>query len=375
MSLKKIIITWVTTSEGGAEESIRTLSSNICRLYDIEVHLIIWSFQDSLDLTCFSTLNPLVKLFLCDNSDEYIECIRNSLAIDTKDSFMISNHRAFSIDIQEAKSKNVKCAIVFRGIVYPNKSIRIVSNNKLETVLMNEINWEQFNKADRIIGISNCSADSLKKISLSEKVCCIYNGVNESWFVEDEKNIKVQKEPKSFLICSRLVPWKNIHVGLDAFLNLANYYPDIILNIIGDGSEIELLQKKVEEENKKERVFFLGWQKNPIDWYRKSDCLIHPSPMEGFGRVIAEANANGLIAIAPQSGATGELIINHHTGLIFDEKVLNSCYEKLNEFMSYSYNQRLLMAQNAYIRAKTLFSAKRMATEYVGFANYYLGQN
>jgi glycosyltransferase involved in cell wall biosynthesis len=371
MCLKRIVITWVTTQEGGAEESVRILSSTIYELYKVEVHLIIWNLNDSTHKNISSNSNPKVNYISCDTHSQYVECLRKSLKGSPQEIFLFGNHRSFSIDVFEAKCKKIKCAIVFRGIVIPNKPIRIISNKSLDEFVTDKIDWKLLSEADAVVGISDCSSDSLKKFISSEKIYRIYNGVDDSWFIENS-SININKVPNRFLICSRLVPWKNISIGLKGFFKLANKYPEISLDVIGEGIEMDSLSKLAEAANMKDKVHFRGWQSDPREWYRKSDCLIHPSPIEGFGRVIAEANANGLIAVVPQSGGAGELVIDHHTGFTFLENDVSSCCDALQSFLNSSFEQRLSMTKKAILRSKTLFSSTHMATEYVGFANYHL---
>lgn len=373
-TLKRIVLTWLSTSEGGAEESVRVLSTAISNIYELEVYLIIWLFNDDIKFDNHVDTNAVI--YICTDYQQYIEKVKVSLDAYPNETFLFTNHRTFYIDICEAKARDIKCAMVFRGIAINNESIRIIdvsSDNSLKSIKTDMIGWPQINKADAIIGISNSSASSLRSlIDQPDKIYRIYNGILDKWFISDSTKINVRKSVDNLLICSRLVSWKSIDVGILSFIRLLKEFPSIYMNIIGDGPEIDNLKSIVTSNGVQEKICFANWQDNPIDWYHKSDCLIHPSPIEGFGRVVAEANAAGLISIAPQSGGTGEIIINGHTGFTFEKDNVEDCYYAIKKLIKLDVITRQRMAKEAYLRTSVMCNAANMAEEYVGLANYIL---
>lgn len=369
--LKKIVIGWLSTEEGGAEESIRSLCSSINSQYNLEVDLVVWKCHSNASFA--SLKSTAVNVLECKDYSEYTNCLVNSLKENSESTVLIGNHRTFEADIEKAEQFGVKCAIVFRGIALPGKFVRLVSKitgYELKFVCTDHMNWKILHKAAAVVGISDCSAHSLRDVlHYPGHIYRIYNGVRNDWFVQNLSQIKVKKQVNRFLIASRLTPWKSIRVALEAFIKLAFEMPLIELNIIGDGEEKKKLKNIVSEYEMKNRIFFRGWQENPQYWYQNSDCLIHPSPMEGFGRIVAEANASGLLAVVPQSGAMGELVLNSHTGFTFEAANINSCYYALKNVVNLNAKQRHEISKRAFTRAKHLFNAHLMAEEYVNLAS------
>jgi len=233
-----------------------------------------------------------------------------------------------------------------------------------------QIEWAILGKSDAIVGVSNSVVESLQaRCSFPEKIHKIYNGLDESCYFEHTSDLPVSQKVTNILIASRLTKWKAIDIGLLAFLRLADEEDSLHLHVIGAGSELPYLQNIVQTYKMFDRVSFHGWVTNPKYWYLKSDCLLHPSPMEAFGRVIAEANSCGLPAIAPQLAGAGELIINKHTGLTFINNNVDGCHETLSYFIHLTYRERQIMSERAITRANQLFRATTIAKEYIGLAN------
>lgn len=373
--LRRVIFTWVSTAEGGAEESVRTLATAICTTYNLDVWLVVWEYEAYESFVPPS--NPQIHFVLCKTNEEYLNTLSQLVLPSlSEQTVLFSSHRTFAVDIPLAKAMHIPCVVILRGLILSEESIRTVSTSPfpaLRLVYFKDFDWDLLNAADALVGISNVSANSLRSMPVSSsKVVRIYNGVSNNFFVRDVNEIQVSPIVNNFLIATRLVEWKSVKIGINGFLKLAIEYPDIKLNIIGDGPQLNSLMSQVQNYEQAGRIYFHGWQSNVWDWYSNSDCLIHPSPIEGFGRVIAEANAVGLIAICPQSGGAGELVINGLTGFTFSKDDSHDLYLTLKKYLQLSLQERRLMSQQAWSRAKSLFHVNIMAEEYVGLANQVL---
>jgi glycosyltransferase involved in cell wall biosynthesis len=132
----------------------------------------------------------------------------------------------------------------------------------------------------------------------------------------------------------RLSPEKNPLLAID----IANKLK-MPLIMAGDGplkSEIVLRLK-----NDFNHVTFLGWQ-NPLDFYKKIDCLILTSEVEGLPNVILEALASGLPIISTDVGGIPDVLSNTNS-FLFNKNNLN--IDNLKNFIennsNYNFNNVL----------------------------------
>ena len=90
---------------------------------------------------------------------------------------------------------------------------------------------------------------------------------------------------------------KRVNRIVEAWKELYNDFTDWELVLVGDGPHKEALQKYVAEHNI-ERVRFEGFQKDPpIQYYKDAKIFMLTSDLEGFGLVIIESMAYGVVPI------------------------------------------------------------------------------
>ena len=118
--------------------------------------------------------------------------------------------------------------------------------------------------------------------------------------------------------------------------------------IAGDGP----LRKDVSEYTiQKRNISFLGWQ-NPIEFYKRIDCLILTSEMEGVPNVILEALASGLPIISTDVGGISE-ILSDTISLIFEKNNFNLLDIKNFIEKNYNYNYINILKAKNYEAEKT----------------------
>ena len=117
-----------------------------------------------------------------------------------------------------------------------------------------------------------------------------------------------------------LFPHKGHDTSIVAFSKLATNYPDIDLLIAGGGPEEEYERLKGLTKNLhiEDRVIFTRQQIPVInDVYRASEFVFSLTKIgEAFGRVPLEAGMCERVVLAPNIGASLELIIHKETGLL-----------------------------------------------------------
>ncbi|MEK7595620.1 MAG: glycosyltransferase [Patescibacteria group bacterium] len=135
-----------------------------------------------------------------------------------------------------------------------------------------------------------------------------------------------------FLIVSRLVPYKNIDVVIEAFNNLS--YP---LRIVGTGKEEARLKKLAKRD-----FAFLGKidERELALMYQNCKGVIFPVKDEDFGIVPIEAMAHGKPVLAHRSGGVLDTIEDGKTGMFFEGDKVEDLIEAIKNFDGAIYGQQ-----------------------------------
>lgn len=142
-----------------------------------------------------------------------------------------------------------------------------------------------------------------------------------------------ESEKKILTFIGYLVPRKGVRQLLDIVCLLQQQRNDFLLEIIGDGSEREKLEKYVIEKNISEYVTFVGFkQKNELPEYlARSNCFLFQTDFDIWGLVLNEAMAAGVPCIASiHAGATHDLIVEGKTGFSIDFSDIRKVTETIN---------------------------------------------
>lgn len=126
-----------------------------------------------------------------------------------------------------------------------------------------------------------------------------------------------------YLIVSALVPYKKVDLAIVA----CNYLKRKLV-IIGDGPDFERLRGLAGPS-----VKLLGAQPFSVLKRAYEDCRAFIFPgIEDFGITALEAQAAGKPVIAIRKGAVTETVIEHSTGLFFDEQTVESLVSAIIAF-------------------------------------------
>lgn len=135
------------------------------------------------------------------------------------------------------------------------------------------------------------------------------------------------KNESQFLVgCfGRLSSEKGQDVLLRAVAIVVERNHDVVVLLLGDGPELQALQKLSSKLGISERVFFHPHTSAIRDYYEAIDMLIVPSRSEGLPNVVLEAMCFDVPVIATDVGAVSEVITDGETGWIVppeDEEAL-----------------------------------------------------
>ncbi|HEX5015805.1 MAG TPA: glycosyltransferase [Candidatus Limnocylindrales bacterium] len=98
--------------------------------------------------------------------------------------------------------------------------------------------------------------------------------------------------------------------GLATLLEILVALPDAELIVLGDGPARPKMEAEARRRGVARRIDWRGYvaERAPyLDALASADILVHPSPAEGFPKVVLDAMAVGLPVVAVPSGGLGEL--------------------------------------------------------------------
>lgn len=94
---------------------------------------------------------------------------------------------------------------------------------------------------------------------------------------------------KTLIYVGRLHKYKGLEFLFEVFNHIALSNEEIQLVIVGKGPLKKYLENLTHKLNLENRVFFIGFTKNPYPYIKLADALISPSENEGFGNVLVES--------------------------------------------------------------------------------------
>ncbi len=197
-------------------------------------------------------------------------------------------------------------------------------------------------KADKIIMISDFERKSFEKIVRPRKysnILTIKNGTEDGCV--GRRDVKCKKN--SICYIGRIIDYKGIGELIMAFDLVCERYPDVELNIYGDGEDFEKY-RKMASNNK--RIFFHGRTDEPLKVLAKNEVFVLPSYREGLSLSLLDAAMMGKKIIASDVDGNPEVVKDGETGLLVSAKNV----KKLAEAMTYMLENKKEadeMAKNA----------------------------
>lgn len=205
-----------------------------------------------------------------------------------------------------------------------------VKNYGFSISLQKKVRSFSIKKSDIVVTPSKHLKNFILNLGFKNKIEIINNGV----FIPEENTNIFTNDQINITIVSRLVSHKNIKKIIRAISDLND--PLIYLNIIGDGPELNQLQKISLESNNKDNIIFHGkLNRDHINHiFLKSDIYIQASNYEGLPHSLLEAMSYGIPVLCTPVGECKEILGNEDRGYILDLPVSkNNIKSKISEII------------------------------------------
>ena len=175
-------------------------------------------------------------------------------------------------------------------------------------------------KHQRIVSLMEKKVDAI--VTLTQQDTKDYPRAKRVTLIPNFTSLHVEKPSdcmaKRCVSIGRMIDVKNFSRLLDIWGKVLEKYSDWHLDIVGEGSEREALQKKIESLNLSESVTLHKATNNVIPYYVNSSIYLMTSRFEGLPMVLIEAQTCGLPIVSLdcdygprhiiEDGVTGRLI-------------------------------------------------------------------
>jgi phosphatidylinositol alpha-1,6-mannosyltransferase len=206
--------------------------------------------------------------------------------------------------------------------------------NSVRTVLARGLKRRVFREAEKVFPVSAYTGRAVLEETgaAHDRVVVVHNGVNPAIFKPtsvspaDEARFRPRGE-RLLLTVTRLYPYKGVDRMLEALPAIAQAVPDVRYLVVGEGPDLERLQRLAAGLGLQNRVSFLGRRTvaEIVSLYNLADLFVlltreEPPDVEGFGLVFLEAAACGLPSLGGRSGGIPEAIEDGRTGWLVDPR-------------------------------------------------------
>jgi glycosyltransferase involved in cell wall biosynthesis len=168
-------------------------------------------------------------------------------------------------------------------------------------------------------------------ICKSSKMSVIYHGLEPDF--SKNTGAQLRYSGNQILIIGRLRRLKGHHLLIKAVKILYTEIPDIKLVILGQGEEMPVLVKMVNEYNLNSSVIFAGYSDHVSDYINCSDIVVAPSTAEAFGLMVLEAYSCAKPVVAFNVPAFDENIIDNETGYLVNPYSIEEMATKIKHLL------------------------------------------
>ncbi|MES2574150.1 MAG: glycosyltransferase [Bacteroidota bacterium] len=326
MTTTKVKAAIISTSfaNGGAEKFAVSLSFMFEKL-NVEVHNII--INDVVDYQYTGKLLNLGKE--CKSSFILFKKLKKGILV-----YQYLKDNNIDIIVDNRSRNNFIRDLLFKYIFKNRKVWYIVHSFNLKLYFPKSVLLANllYKNADKLICVSKAIENKVKQKFKFENTKTIYNSY-------DFSNIKLKENvfntEKYILFFGRFDnKAKNFDLMLDAFSISKVFNKGYHLRLIGDGTDLDLIQDKIKNLQIDSFVEILPFMSNPFDYVQLAKFTILTSNYEGFPLSIIESLALGTPVIAVECNSGLKEIIKHESnGLLVEKNNSKSFADAMNRFV------------------------------------------
>lgn len=203
-------------------------------------------------------------------------------------------------------------------------------------------NLNKLKKINEVIVVSQTLYDEYK-IKLNIKLEYIPNALN--YYPKESELSKLNN--KNLIAVGRLSPEKGFSDLIDVVKEVDD--KEVVLNLFGDGQELEFLKNKVKELNLEKQINFYDFKNQDFikKYMQNSSLYVMTSFEESFGLVLIEAMSYGVPCIVYDSAQEAKYIINQKNGYFIENRNIEEMANTISKYLKLNYKDKLKYGTNA----------------------------
>jgi glycosyltransferase involved in cell wall biosynthesis len=171
-------------------------------------------------------------------------------------------------------------------------------------------------KKNRFVVISPSTKEDLVERGIEpERIGVVLCGLDHNRY----RSLNLDRfEQPTIVHLGRLRKYKSVDVIIRSMARITEHIPDARLVIIGDGPHKSWLERETRDLGLGGVVEFAGYldQGELVEFLNRSHLLFNPSPKEGWGLTVVEANACGLPVVASDRPGLKDSVWDGETGFL-----------------------------------------------------------
>ena len=171
-------------------------------------------------------------------------------------------------------------------------------------------------RKNRFMVISPSTADDLAVRGIDRKMIdVVLCGLDHDRY----RNLSLKRFDRPTIVhLGRLRKYKSVEVVMRAMETVTRIIPGARLVIVGDGPYRAELEKEAEKLDLGDAIEFKGYMEYDelVEFLNRAHLLFNPSPKEGWGLTVVEANACGVPGVASDRPGLRDSVVDGTTGFL-----------------------------------------------------------